>query len=136
MASTSDRPERSAPAPGARSRGTLFWVPYNSLMRNGFNQLAELLEREVRAPLARRLLSTIRKELAGTRLTIPARAAPTISDQQIQAALTESGYSVDKAADRLGVHVSTLYRRLNARQQQRQRPQRDPGPTFNGRPLR
>ena len=103
----------------------------------GFDRLASLIERKLGGPTARRLLSTIRKELAGTRLVIPAKVdRQVITDRQLYNALAESAYNIEAAARRLGVSKATVYRRLTQRRQQRQRPQREPGPRMAGRTVR
>ena len=65
------------------------------------------------ADLAAKIEARILRDLAGVRLSIPAKEKPLLTPAAIHAAMTASGWSVEKAAARLGVDRSTLYRHLN-----------------------
>jgi len=59
---------------------------------------------------ANALCDAIRYQLPGVRITVPCRPAP--SEAEIRRVLREHRWNVDSAARALGVHRSTIYRKL------------------------
>lgn len=78
--------------------------------RMSWERLEQIIRAEAKED-ADRILQRIRYEWTGVRITIPTRRHP--SRGEIDAALKAERYDVKKAAARLGVHVSTVYRKLN-----------------------
>ena len=75
------------------------WDDLSAVIRAEAPELAEQLER------------AIQMQMAGIRLTIPSK--PKATQGRINTELQKSGYSIYAAAESLGVHPTTVYRRLH-----------------------
>lgn len=74
--------------------------------------LQNILRAEAGAEIAARIESRLRAELGGLRITIPALHQARVTDEQLRRTLREKGWNVDAAAKALGIHRTTVYRRL------------------------
>lgn len=95
-------------------------------------ELLSIIKAESPPEAAAKIEQRLLHELAGIRVAIPTKAR--LTDGDIQKALRENGYNVEKAAKALGVHSRTVYRRLQPRRQAAKREY--VGPTMNGRIVR
>lgn len=86
-----------------------------------WDQLREILRAEAGADLAQRVESRVLFEMAGMRLSVPSSNRPRVTDDQIRGALARHGWKVDDAASELGIHPSSVYRRLQPKRQRADR---------------
>jgi hypothetical protein len=77
-------------------------------------RLTEIIKAEMGADAADRIQSRILTELAGTRIRVPKNksAQVRLSPDLVRCALKTSGYSVERAAEKLGCTPARLYRYL------------------------
>ena len=83
--------------------------------------VVEIFQRELDGATANRIEQAITLKLGGQRISVPGRTdKPTLTDTTVQAAIRTAGWNVDEAAKALGVHRTTLYRRLQPKRSKTQ----------------
>lgn len=81
--------------------------------------MLEIVRAESAPDVAAKIEARLLRDLAGVRLSIPARVdKPTLTDATVQAALRAAGWKIDAAAAALNVSPRTLYRWLEPKRKQ------------------